>query len=135
VILPFDSLRYILLSVHSAFAAVLAYVFFNASNRHGHVLLQFFLLRRRKPPEPPQSAQAVARGDELTFQPGAFAARAAAPINRTAYRKAENWAHHPPVENTEGKIASWRTKGKYYFRLMFATRARPFFGSIHYYFW
>jgi hypothetical protein len=118
---------------------MLGIVFFDASNRHGHLVHQPLFLKWRQTPKPSERPVPVPGLQKLRLQPfmlGALRNYHAFFIachhqavffyrNRkaydTAYRKQGKTGHHAPVENDNDKVADWRTKSKYYFCLFFAS--------------
>jgi hypothetical protein len=75
-----------------AFATVLGDMFLQAGDGHGHPNRQLPLLGGRYIAEPNQAPHAVARFEELAFEPSMF---------RTTYGQGRKEEHKAPVENYE----------------------------------
>jgi len=75
-----------------AFATVLGDMLLQAGDGHGHANRQLPLLGGRELPEPNQAPHAVARFEELAFEPSMF---------RTTNRQGRKEEHEAPVENYE----------------------------------
>jgi hypothetical protein len=75
-----------------AFATVLGDMLLQAGDGHGHTDRQLPLLGRRYVAEPNQTPHAVARFEELAFEPSMF---------RTTNGQGRKEEHEAPVENYE----------------------------------
>src|ERR1700693_4688465 len=101
-----------------AFATVLGDMLLQAGDSHSHSNRQLPLFGGRQVPEPNQAPHPIARLDELAFEPSMF---------RTTYRQGRERALHIRhlLKTAKGKIASRRTKSKYYFSPYFRPADPP----------
>jgi len=98
-------------------------VFLKAGYGHGHLVRQGSFLRARELPQAEQAAHAITGFLELPFEPSMlFALRSREAAKRLTQHIAQVEEEHIKhlLKTSRSNVAVRRTKGKHYFRLVFA---------------